>query len=141
MRKTGEEKKCLVCKKPFYAPGWLLKKSGGKYCSHKCYSKSKIGNEPWNKGSKGLTKRNSGSFYSSESKWKGTLKEYKILHYWVGKYLGKPKGCSMCKTVINTRGIHWANISGEYKKELSDWIRLCAKCHYEFDNVERRRGI
>jgi len=25
--------------------------------------------------------------------------------------------------------IHWHNISGEYKRDVSDWIRLCAKCH------------
>lgn len=29
--------------------------------------------------------------------------------------------------------IHWANISRLYKRDLDDWMRLCAKCHKAYD--------
>lgn len=140
MKKTGRTKQCLYCSKGFYAPQWLEKKSGAKYCSHRCYSLNKH-DEPWNKGSKGLTEKNRGSFGHTETKWKGTISEYKSLHYWVGKYLGKPSTCTRCNNEFNGKKIHWANISGKYKREPNDWIRLCARCHYKFDKTERRRGI
>ena len=130
-----------MCGKEFYAPHWLEIQNGAKYCSYKCYWESKIGKKPWNKGLKGTQDANSGSFGHSETKWKGTLKEYKKLHHWVGSYLGKPEVCSNCGQVKIGKDIHWANKSGKYKKDINDWIRLCAKCHYKFDKADKRRGI
>jgi len=141
MRKSGRNKNCLTCGKDFYAPLWLQIRNGAKYCSHSCYAKSKIGKEPWNKGTKGLIKKNIGSFGHVSNKWRGTLEEYKSLHHWVGKQLGKPIKCSNCEKLGAGKMMHWANISGEYKKDTNDWIRLCARCHYKFDNTEKRRGI
>jgi hypothetical protein len=140
MRHTGRIKKCLTCGKEFYAPYWLEVKNGAKYCSHPCYGKSKEGKSPWNKGIKGSMIENSGSFGSKESLWKGTIEEYKMLHYWVGKYFGKPTTCEMCNKEEIGKRIHWANISGEYKKQRGDWVRLCAKCHYKFDKTNERRN-
>jgi len=139
MKKTGEIKLCSLCGSTFYVPKWWREK-GAKYCSKQCYYSSKIGIEPWNKGLKGIYKGNGGSFCSSEVQWKGTLKEYKNLHYEIGKYLGKPKTCSKCGKIEKGKGIHWANKSGEYKKESNDWIRLCARCHYLLDKSNKRRA-
>ncbi len=36
--------------------------------------------------------------------------------------------------------IQWANISGNYTENKNDWIALCKRCHYKFDNVEERRA-
>lgn len=67
--------------------------------------------------------------------WKGNYVGYRALHRWVEKHLGKPTQCSHCdKIELQGHNIHWANKSGEYKRELSDWIRLCALCHKKFDN-------
>lgn len=140
MKKTGKIKNCLFCKQEFYAPLWLEKRDGAKYCSKVCYWENKH-DEPWNKNTKGLIKSNRGSFSHTESKWTGDIKEYKSLHYWVGKNLGKPEVCSSCGEIKEGKNIHWANKSGEYKKDPNDWIRLCVRCHYKFDNVERRRAI
>lgn len=137
MKRTGKYKKCLVCFKEFYIPNWWLKK-GGKYCSRECYWKNKH-DIPWNKGTKGLIKANDGSFSKGITHWKGTISEYKSLHFWVGRYLGKPKKCEVCDKEELGKGMHWANKSGEYKKEKGDWIRLCAKCHYKFDKQYERR--
>ena len=66
--------------------------------------------------------------------WKGNKVKYFGLHMWVAKELGKPKYCAYCRNEkLNHRQYHWANISHAYKRELSDWIRLCAKCHKAYD--------
>lgn len=61
--------------------------------------------------------------------------EYIAVHSWVRKILGKPLYCSQCGRNGGTSSIYdWANISKEYKYEITDWIRLCKKCHRKYDN-------
>ena len=50
------------------------------------------------------------------------------LHEWVQKRLGKAKKCSINPNHVSTV-YYWANISGEYKKELSDWRESCPRCN------------
>lgn len=67
--------------------------------------------------------------------YKGDLVGYGNLHKWVGRHLGKPDRCDFCGAEgLSGKEIHWANKSHEYKRELSDWIRLCAPCHGEYDS-------
>lgn len=64
----------------------------------------------------------------------GSVKHYHKAHYWISKIMGKPMNCSNCGfTSQNSRQFHWANVSEEYKLELSDWLRLCASCHKKYD--------
>jgi len=64
---------------------------------------------------------------------------YSGVHQWVARTLGKPMKCTQCGYESdNPKTIHWANISGEYKKDVSDWIRLCASCHFKKDNILKR---
>lgn len=66
--------------------------------------------------------------------WKGDKVGYRGLHNWVATLLGKPRSCAHCRnSSLNHRNYHWANISHEYKRDVTDWIRLCAKCHKKFD--------
>src|SRR3990167_386523 len=66
--------------------------------------------------------------------WKGDKVGYEALHDWVNRKLGKPEICEFCgKDGLKGRMIHWANKSGKYLRKLSDWLRLCAKCHYHYD--------
>ena len=58
--------------------------------------------------------------------------EYRSVHYWIESVLGKPMVCTKCQTQVSKR-FNWANISGEYKRDITDWIRLCAKCHAIMD--------
>lgn len=68
------------------------------------------------------------------SKWRGTKEEYQKLHRWVRLNLDKSDICEKChQSKLKGKKIHWANKSNKYKKELQDWIRLCAKCHYKHD--------
>lgn len=64
----------------------------------------------------------------------GANSSYRMLHSWVEKNLGKPKQCVLCGTT-SRKTYHWANISGKYKKELSDWRRLCVTCHHREKNL------
>lgn len=74
--------------------------------------------------------------------WAGDNVGYGALHSWVARRLGKPRECSECSfTSDNGRQFHWANISGEYRRDLTDWIRLCAKCHYRMDNIIERAWL
>lgn len=62
--------------------------------------------------------------------WKGNEVGYVGLHTWVRRELGKPKICEHCG--IN-KNMQWANKSRKYKRELTDWLSLCAKCHKKYD--------
>lgn len=137
MKKTGKVKQCPICSNNFYAPKWLEEVNGAKYCSRKCYYKSKIGKDTWNKGTKGLVKKNKGSFLGDKVKFIGELKEYKALHHWVRKNMGSPTECSRCHKVGR---IEWANKSGNYLKDVNDWIALCRPCHFIYDKTEKRRS-
>lgn len=115
--------------------------------SRKKMSKSLMGRGSWNAGLKGYT--NTGSFQVGHGSinppigvdsphWKGEQVGYSALHKWVKKNLGSSTSCELCpKTNLTGRSIGWANISGLYKRDLGDWMRLCKSCHYRFDRRER----
>jgi len=72
--------------------------------------------------------------------WKGDNVGYHALHSWVQRWKGKPDVCEHCgKSGLSRKQIHWANKSGQYKRELTDWIRLCVRCHSEYDGNRNRR--
>ena len=142
-----------------YADAYMagrLEETMAKY-KFKIGNKINVGREPWNKGLKtGLApwrgKKRSpetikkmsdgmkGKYnYEKHPAWKGDSVGYVALHSWVKKKLGKPTICTMCgKEELNPYKIHWANISGEYKRETDDWIRLCASCHHKMDNISEK---
>jgi hypothetical protein len=64
--------------------------------------------------------------------WKGDKVTYRNLHSWIERQLGKPSECKGCG-ITSLKRYHWANISREYKRDISDWIRLCPKCHKQYD--------
>jgi hypothetical protein len=75
------------------------------------------------------------ALYGAEnSRWKGDNVGYRALHNWVARHLGKPQRCDHCgNNQQRHRQYHWANKSKKYKRELVDWLRLCASCHKKFD--------
>lgn len=102
---------------------------------------------PWNKGMKGYT--NSGSYkkgqepaYTPFAKghipWNdGLYREdagYVARHEWVNKLFGKPNKCEDCGSIIEV-AYHWHNLSKEYKRDRTDWIRLCVKCHFKAEKA------
>lgn len=147
---------------------WEIKR---KFCSHKCYAKSLSNNNEWRKKISEAHKGMSGYWlgkkrpeFSNEWKknmarqpwnkgkklpqmsgenhfaWKGDNVGYHALHDWVAKELGRPKKCEICNKTEAKR-FEWANISGEYKKDITDWKRLCKGCHNKMDKVGKRSWI
>jgi hypothetical protein len=66
--------------------------------------------------------------------WKGEDASYPAIHAWVKRHLGKPDHCALDKDHKSEK-YHWANKSGEYKRDLDDWIPLCPKCHRVYDGI------
>ncbi len=83
-----------------------------RFCSRKCSDKFCVGVNATN--------------------WKGDKVGYQGVHQWVTRVLGKPNYCEHCKST--KKGYYeWSNISNKYKRDVTDWQRLCARCHYDFD--------
>ena len=157
----AEKRSCLVCGKEFRGVK-DFKDRKQKYCSKAC----------WNiRGTVTMLVKEcrtcSKSFRTSDKRkifcdsscghkrpeteqpaWKGDAVSYSGLHKWVSSRLGKPKECEHCHAIVeDPKGIHWANKSQEYKRDLSDWLRLCRKCHMKYDNnsieisMRKKRGL
>lgn len=67
-------------------------------------------------------------------KFKGTESQYTVLHNWVRSRLGRPSLCENCGTTVAAR-FEWANVSDNYLKDESDWVRLCSRCHRYIDGL------
>lgn len=67
---------------------------------------------------------------SKNGQWKGDKVGYRSLHWWVTRNKPKPQGCEICK---QNKKLEVANISGKYKRDLSDWEYLCRSCHMRKD--------
>lgn len=77
--------------------------------------------------------------------WKGDKVGYQEVHRWRRKesgyiplcdhcgVIGKYIPCVRANKVTQRWSIEWANISGEYKRERSDWLALCRSCHRKYD--------
>lgn len=77
--------------------------------------------------------------------WRGSKVGYTALHNWAKRRLPKPESCQDCHTA--TTFLDLANISQQYKRDLSDWEYLCRSCHMAKDgrltliqsfNIEKR---
>jgi hypothetical protein len=104
-------KQCLVCRAEFTSKPTAKRK----YCSLNCVYET----------TRGAPNRN--------SQWKGSDVSYSTLHAWVARWLGTPSECENCGTTTSKK-FEWANVSKEYKRDLSDWKRLCHPCHIKFDD-------
>ena len=110
------------------------------YCSKKCSIKRLFGNR-FSVGRK-HTKEELGKMrqkmlgrHSNEKNpmWKGDKVKYQALHQWVARHLGTPQRCDGKNCSGQSKRYHWANKSGKYKRDFSDWIRLCISCHLTMD--------
>ena len=120
------ESVCKICGKKFFvSKGELTSRNGTrgtgrKTCSRECWYK-------WNRES---------NIYN----YKGENAGYSVKHKWVKDKFGIPSYCEYCKSTIQKQ-YQWSNISGKYRKDVSDWQRLCAKCHSKYDREKRKEII
>jgi len=100
----------------------------------------KKGNKPWNFGFKGFNLGHKATYVAFDDKnpaWMGDEVGYGALHDWVRRRLGTPTECSFCGKIGTKHQIHWANVDHKYKRDINDWIRLCAKCHKQYDKNQK----
>ena len=64
--------------------------------------------------------------------WLGDKVGYSGIHIWIAKELGKPALCEHCGTT-DAPMYDWANKTGKYLRDISDWLRLCRSCHMKYD--------
>ena len=110
-------KTCDECNKEMEILESEFNRGGGKVCSRNCYYKYQKRTIP--------TEEKSWA-------WKGNDVGKEGLHSWVKKHLGTPKKCEHCNTTT-AKCYDWANKSQTYKRDLTDWIRLCRSCHTKYD--------
>lgn len=138
------------CGNLFRTTNRRIEQGRGKFCSKECKYKYRIrpkgliyvmvkdnptsfkkGQSPWNKDTIGLMPK--------PHNFKDNDVGYDALHDWVNRYKGKACKCEECGE--NTGRIEWANKSHEYKRDLSDWISLCKKCHVRYDMKSGNWGL
>lgn len=71
---------------------------------------------------------------SGNPRWMGNKVGYRAIHTWINKYYGKANECINKKCLGISNKFEWANISGKYIRDRSDWMKLCKSCHMNFDN-------
>lgn len=69
--------------------------------------------------------------------YKGESASNVAKHLWVYYHFGRPKKCEKCGTE-EKKWYDWANVSDEYKRERSDWMRLCRPCHRRYDYAKKK---
>ena len=115
----------------------------------------KKGYIPWNKGknfiARNLKGKNYEQIYGKEKAqkiiekiktnvpagknsphWKENGISYIGIHAWLHREFGRADRCDNCGKK-GLKRYDWHNISGNYKRDRKDWIRLCRKCHYKAD--------
>lgn len=99
-----------------------------------------LGQTAWNKGKKTDEKTREKLSIShlgiqaneKHPHWKGNNASYVSIHHWVRRWKGKPKLCENCGTKT-AKKYEWSNIDHKYRRVLEDYIRMCTKCHFEYD--------
>lgn len=137
----GEYRNCLVCENKFWAFRYRIKSGQGKYCSNKCANISIKGKHlsPETEFKKGhVPAKRSYPRGENHHMWKGDSVGYHALHNWVRRQMGSPYKCQRCGSAKN---MEWANISGDYKRDVKDWAALCKSCHNKYDDVYKKIWI
>lgn len=73
-----------------------------------------------------------GKFKEQSRGWKGEGASYYAKHMWILKHYGKANKCT-CDQSHTAKRFEWANISGKYHRDISDYVQLCPSCHRKID--------
>lgn len=133
---SGVNKQCVVCLSWVYVP---KSHADQKLCSRACHTEFKKGRKlsPTAYAAAIENLRRPKTIPSGEDhhQWKKTP-GYRAIHYWVRRQKGSPNVCVSCG---KTGGrLQWANISGEYLRDVDDYQSMCASCHKRYDSEKKR---
>lgn len=135
------ERKCEICSKTFRVYPYRLRLKQARFCGNKCRG-------VWLQGKRisPATEIKRGQHFSRRTEfkkghgmnrdeqnpqWNGDDVGYHALHNWIRRKMGNAKQCMNCHA--KNAKYAWANISQDYKRDLSDWIELCYLCHKRYD--------
>jgi hypothetical protein len=92
--------------------------------------------------SKKVSRDLTGKIANKARGWKGEEAGYVAKHMWIGKHHGKASKCENPNCVSkNPKRFEWANISGNYLRDVSDYKMLCPSCHRRMDYGDKcKRG-
>jgi hypothetical protein len=111
----------------------------GKYVSEETRKKISIANKGKTNHFKGKKRpENSGKHNHC---WKGDDASYVAKHIWIRKNKSISDVCEHCKKKKSPKELDAANISGEHKRDIHDYIWLCKKCHSKFDGLSEIQKI
>lgn len=71
------------------------------------------------------------------NKWQGNNVTKGAKHLWIKRHYGKADHCEN-NTLHKSKRYEWANISGKYLREVTDYRQLCTSCHRKYDNAKRK---
>lgn len=71
--------------------------------------------------------------------WKELHVNYFALHQWLNRNYPKPKHCKFCNKTDCI--LEYANISGEYKRDIKDYYCLCRSCHTKYDHKKKNKEV
>lgn len=113
---------CEICKKEFKIRSY--RKNIARFCSNKCRG-------IW------VSKTFSGK---NSPNWKGDKISRVGVHDWIKKIKGKAfeHSCKLEDKTCKGR-MEWSNVSGRYKRNISDWQTLCTSHHRRFDMTDEWR--
>lgn len=105
------------------------------YCS-KRYTRKKRTASQW-EASKWCSPKCLGLWRTGENhfSWK-IIPSYGAIHKYAANHFENKNECEDCGI---SGLLHWANISGEYRRDRSDWKILCPKCHAAFDKKNGKK--
>jgi len=115
---------CIICGKEYRAVK-DFKERKQKYCSKECYRLD------WSKRIQ-LNIKRAVIVGDKNHSWKGDKVGYWGIHRWIKIQRGTPIICEHCGTET-ARKYEWANKDHKYKRILTDYMRLCTKCHRKYD--------
>ena len=70
--------------------------------------------------------------------WKGDRVAYSTIHRWLSWVATKTGACSVCG---DERITQWANLSGEYRRDVRDFAEMCVPCHKRYDRDRRQKEV
>jgi hypothetical protein len=83
-----------------------------------------------------------GKYSEQHPSWKGNnvkqQTKYIRVHRWINRQFLNENKCENCQT-LEAKKYEWANLSGKYLYDTSDWARLCTRCHQMIDDNRKKQ--
>lgn len=141
---------CGQCGKEFQVLPSRFKHGAGRLCSVSCREKSfregankLFATAEWKQKCRDRIKVLHDAATADETqhpRWKGDDAGYYAVHDWMTKHFGQPTECEQCGLNDPLRKYHWANLSGEYRRDRNDFKRMCVSCHRKYDYAAARKN-